>query len=562
MQNYPTGWAEALNTLYRMETKVSIAGVEYNESEIVSVSTRAALFANDTISIGGCVAKEIDLVVVPKGEIPRMAEIKVFVRPVMDGIETAWLQKGVYYIDTRKEDLVYGTLTIHGYDAMLKAEQVYFAESNTELWPLPMRSVAESIAARMGVSIDARTVVSDAFEVVYPGDYTMREILGYIAAAHAGNWIISDTGDLRLVPLFSQDEELLDVGVNATSLTASPPLPAFSGVLLKINDEMSVTAGDATSRVLEADCPWATQEMADSVLAAIAGRVYQPYEAQGAILAAVAELGDPVMVGGVQSIVGYSYTIFDAMSLSDIGAPADEEVDHEYPYVSHQNREIDRRFEKVTTETLEKLDHDEIFARLTKDGTLQGLYKDKDGNIYINATYIKAGIIKALDGKSVVIDLENGTAFLTGSVQTEREEWNGVNRESTLTPSGVHGKVAESTNDTGLFSVGLDGYSILEYSALDGVRPAYCFYGLNRFLIRSFGEKTEIDGTTDETTAELRFRCAGNGTRGLWVGSDADGNYVSGLTEPTDASDAANKAYVDAIKAALEEQINAIKAQL
>ena len=27
----------------------------------------------------------------------------------------------------------------------------------------------------------------------------MREILGYIAAAHAGNWIITDAGELRLV---------------------------------------------------------------------------------------------------------------------------------------------------------------------------------------------------------------------------------------------------------------------------------------------------------------------------------------------------------------------------
>ena len=31
----------------------------------------------------------------------------------------------------------------------------------------------------------------------------MREILGYIAAAHAGNFIITDAGALRLVPLYN-----------------------------------------------------------------------------------------------------------------------------------------------------------------------------------------------------------------------------------------------------------------------------------------------------------------------------------------------------------------------
>lgn len=38
------------------------------------------------------------------------------------------------------------------------------------------------------------------------------------------------------------------------------------------------------------------------------------------------------------------------------------------------------------------LDSDEIFNRLTENGALQGLYKE-DGNIYINASYIKSGRI-------------------------------------------------------------------------------------------------------------------------------------------------------------------------
>lgn len=201
MQTIPAGWAEVRRGLYRWETKVVIAGVEYGESAIYSLSTSAALFSSGSASIGGCVAKEIDLTVMPSGTIPRMAEIRVYVRPYAVGIETEWLQKGVYFIDTRQIDRVSGRLTIHGYDAMLKAEQAFLGESEEGGWPRSMTAVVEEIADRMGVGIDSRTVINSAFVAEYPGDLTMREMLSYIAVAHAGNWIITDSGDLRLVGL-------------------------------------------------------------------------------------------------------------------------------------------------------------------------------------------------------------------------------------------------------------------------------------------------------------------------------------------------------------------------
>ena len=201
MQTWPDGWMEAREGYFRMESKVEIAGVEHGEEDIFSLSTNGALFSDGTVSVGNCVAKEIDLEVMPKGEIPRMAEIKVFVRPVADGVDTDWLQKGVFYIDTRQEDKVTGVVTIHGYDAMLKAEQTYLAEGDTGEWPRSMQTAVNEIAQRMGVEVDPRTGIDSSYMVEYPNDLTMREVLGYIAVAHAGNWIITDAGKLRLVGL-------------------------------------------------------------------------------------------------------------------------------------------------------------------------------------------------------------------------------------------------------------------------------------------------------------------------------------------------------------------------
>ena len=60
----------------------------------------------------------------------------------------------------------------------------------------------------MGVNLDKRTVLNSAYTIDYPAnDYTVRNELCFIAAAHGGNWIITDAGDLLLVPLLSMPAE-------------------------------------------------------------------------------------------------------------------------------------------------------------------------------------------------------------------------------------------------------------------------------------------------------------------------------------------------------------------
>lgn len=210
MQTLPTGWDEVRSGLYRWETKVEIAGVEYGEDRIFHLNTSAALYSKNTVSIGGCVAKEIDLSVLPQGDIPRMAEIRVWVRPVATrtstSVEAGWLPKGVFYIDTRETDSISGVTTIHGYDIMLKTEQMFLTETTEDDWPKPMSEVVAEIVERIGTTVDSRTTVSSTFMAEYPLDYTMREVLGYIAVAHAGNWIVTDAGELRLIGLADTPE--------------------------------------------------------------------------------------------------------------------------------------------------------------------------------------------------------------------------------------------------------------------------------------------------------------------------------------------------------------------
>ena len=157
---------------------------------------------------------------------------------------------------------------------------------------------------------------------------------------------------------------IINVLNRAVSLDTAPKFEAFTGVRLWYDDNQYFFAGDETGRVLEVDNPWATQAMADKVLASVSGYTYQPFEAGSAILDPAAELGDGVNVGGVYGPLASVTTRFDSMCSADIAAPADEEIDHEYPYLSPVEREYKRN--KARTYSLISKTADEIRLEVHK----------------------------------------------------------------------------------------------------------------------------------------------------------------------------------------------------
>lgn len=182
------------------DRKINIAGTDYGEDVLVSLSTTGGLFANGTLEVGSAVSREIDVTLWNiTGTIPKMAKLIPYYRLNNGQQQSEWIQKGVYYIDTRS--LESGLLTIHGYDDMLKAEQVW-APDQSLTFPMTMQQAANIIAGLMGVQLDPRCVFNSSYTVDYPAnEYTLRDVLRYIAAAHGGNWIMSDLGYLWLVPL-------------------------------------------------------------------------------------------------------------------------------------------------------------------------------------------------------------------------------------------------------------------------------------------------------------------------------------------------------------------------
>ena len=203
----------------RKETKVVIAGEDYLQNRIFSASDSLGTFSAGTACVGSAVSRELNLVLRDAGEIPKAAEMDVFIRLVNGAQASEWLPKGVYFIDTRDQRAGIDKLTIRGYDCIRKASVRFTDAGSQGTWPRTDLAVVQEIARRIGAKevngsrIDPRTlaILTAGYQVPYPGfgdkAYTMREMLGYIGAMYAGNWITNDVGQLRLLLLGDIPEE-------------------------------------------------------------------------------------------------------------------------------------------------------------------------------------------------------------------------------------------------------------------------------------------------------------------------------------------------------------------
>lgn len=184
----------------------------YNEQLLSSVEAKAPLFSGEEPTAGGCVSREVDIKMLkPAGRFDGLDRIAMYTRLSDGEHHSEWLPQGVYYIDSmdeESEDKSTVWLSIHGFDAMLFAEQDYPAKS-TLSWPARDTDVVRECATALGVSVDSRTwqLMTDDYRVEYPGQYAVREVLGYIAAMYGGCFTMSERGELRLVCFWAIPKE-------------------------------------------------------------------------------------------------------------------------------------------------------------------------------------------------------------------------------------------------------------------------------------------------------------------------------------------------------------------
>lgn len=137
--------------------------------------------------------------------------------------------------------------------------------------------------------------------------------------------------------------ESVFIGRSAKGYTSTPELPKYTKVCINVDDDSCYEAGSGDN-VLELDCPWGSQQMANDILESIGEFVYRPYDTEWAKLDPAAELGDGVTINGVFSGIYVNETNFSTLMAARIAAPQENAVDHEYPYKSPTDRKTTRQF--------------------------------------------------------------------------------------------------------------------------------------------------------------------------------------------------------------------------
>ena len=223
------------------------------------------------------------------------------------------------------------------------------------------------------------------------------------------------------------------VGQKALSLTEYEKTAPISGVILWVDDENCYEAGDETGTVIEQDCPYATQEMANNLLATLQGYSYQGLEANGAKVSPVAELGDGLTIGGLYTQLAYQNIRFSTGEVMDVSAPGSNETLHEYKTEGETTKQFNHQI--AETRSIISKTSEEILLQVENE--LDGL--SSSFSVQLDSI---TGRIDGLDGEFAELSLtldgltvtdSTGKTVINGSmIQTSNLYVNAANISGTL----------------------------------------------------------------------------------------------------------------------------------
>ena len=229
------------------------------------------------------------------------------------------------------------------------------------------------------------------------------------------------------------------VGQKALSLTEYEKTAPISGVILWVDDDNCYEAGDETGTVIEQDCPYASQEMANSLLATLQGYSYQGLEASGAKVSPIAELGDGLTVDGLYTQLAYQNIRLSTGEVMDVAAPGSDETLHEYKTEGQTTKQFTHQI--AETKSLISKTSEEILLQVENE--LEGL----SSSFSVQLDNI-TGRVNGLDGEFAELSLtldgltvtdSTGKTVINGSmIQTSNLYVNAANISGTLQANQIN----------------------------------------------------------------------------------------------------------------------------
>ena len=233
-----------------------------------------------------------------------------------------------------------------------------------------------------------------------------------------------------------------------TDLETSPAFNTYSKVVIHIDNETDIVAGNDLGRTFEITNPFGTQAMANDLLDKLVGYQYQPGKATGALLDPAAEIGDGISVAKEYWGMYTRERTFSRLMKADISAPHDEEINHEYKFESPTDRKITREFEDVRASII--IQGNQILAQVVKqvDGSTSsfGWNLTVDGwSVYSNNTPV---LTVNKDGLEVAGTIKAGTKIGSGT-------------GFTISAKAIYNNISSmsGTQNTGVY-IGTDGIKL------------------------------------------------------------------------------------------------------
>lgn len=309
------------------------------------------------------------------------------------------------------------------------------------------------------------------------------------------------------------------IGNMAAALETAPTVTPYTRVVLWRDRETSFVAGDETGQTLELSLRWATQAVADDMLAKLSGVKLTPFSARHAVMDPAVELGDAVTIGGIYSQLDSITVNYDAELSASLEAPFEDEFQDEYPYYAFNQKVLGQiaSVRSSITKTAEQIRlevegiNGEISSLTQTVNGFDARVNDVETGLSQTISMSADGIlISNEDGSELEID---GGQLMAESVQADSIRLYGrmyiYEEKDTDDTAGYFGYYSGSdgVNDTdgvGIRAAGISSGRLFCTNA--GMWCGYSYYsGISAYElgVTIVGETITIDGTMEDTNGSV-----------------------------------------------------------
>lgn len=343
------------------------------------------------------------------------------------------------------------------------------------------------------------------------------------------------------------------IGQRVSNIEVSPQFQPYSRVIIHIDDDTQVVAGNTTGRTLEIDNPFGNQQMANAILQSLSGYQYQPYTADGALLDPAAEIGDAIETTAVHGGIYSRNRQFGRLMKADVAAPTDEEINHEYVFETPTERAYKRQVEDVKASFI--LTNNLIETEVARANAAEGQLSSR---VTQNAESITAEVSRATAAEGTIsatlsvhateiaakVNASGGGGSFSWVLNSNSHTWKSNNMDvMRVNASGlwIKGTVEAASGKIGGFDIGATALSYNGLTWGDTSKNYGAYIGQSgiqlgkNFSVDNSGKVTaknlDLSGNVTATNMTLKGNITFLNSDGSYAGSLSAANLRQGASE-------------------------------